>query len=125
MLRNKFTHQEHCRLVQEDTTGTASKEYGVNRDSILNELTFFHVCNGSLLPDILHDLLEGTLQYEVKLMLQVMICTEKYFTLEELNSRIVNFELGYMESKNRPTAISSSTFHSNGNTLKQNGAFFI
>ena len=125
MLRNKSTHQEHCRLVQEDTTGTASKECGVNRDSILNKLTFFHVCNGSLLPDILHDLLEGTLQYEVKLLLQVMICTEKYFTLEELNSRIVNFELGYMESKSRPTVISSSTFHSNGNTLKQNGAFFI
>lgn len=69
----------------------------------------------------MHDILEGTLQYEAKLMLQVMVSKENYFTLEELNSRIENFELGYMESKNRPTAISSNTLFSNGNTLRQNG----
>ena len=98
-----------------------SKEYRVNRNSVLNQLRFFHVCDGSLLPDIMHDVLEGTLQYEAKLMLQVMVNKEEYFTLEELNSRIENFELGYMESKNRPTAISSTTLFLNGNSLKQNG----
>lgn len=118
-LRNKYTHQEHCRGIQDDTTGALSKEYGVNRDSILNQLTFFHVCDGSLLPDIMHDVLEGVLQYEAKLMLQVMVSKENYFTLDELNSRIENFELGYMESKNRPTAISSTTLFSNGNSLRQ------
>ena len=37
------------------------------------------MCSGSLLPDIMHDMLEGTLQYKVKLMLQVMIFTDEYF----------------------------------------------
>ena len=43
-------------------------------------------CNGSLVPDVMHDILEGALQYEVKLMLQFMVDTERYFTLDELNT---------------------------------------
>ena len=42
---------------------------------------YFHVCDGSLIPDIMHDLLEGALQYEVKVMLKAMISEDKYFTL--------------------------------------------
>ena len=75
-------------------SGKASKEYGINRDSILNQLSYFHVCHGSLVPDIMHDILEGVLQYEIKLMLQVMINREKYFTLTDFNSRLENLELG-------------------------------
>ena len=98
--------------MQADTTGTESKKYGINRNSILNELAHFHVCDSSLLPDIMHDILEGTLQYEVKFMLQIMIHKENYFTLDQLNSRIENMELGYMESSNRPTTISVTTINS-------------
>ena len=36
-------------------------------------MEYFHVCNGSLIPDIMHDVLEGALQYEVKLMLQFIL----------------------------------------------------
>lgn len=42
---------------------------------------YFHVCDGSLLPDIMHDLLEGALQYETKLLLKSLITEEKLFTL--------------------------------------------
>ena len=69
----------------------------------------------------MHDVLEGILQYEVKLMLQIMIYRENYFTLDQLNSWIENLELGYMESSNCPTTISVTTINSDGNTLKQNG----
>ena len=71
----------------------------------------------------MHDVLEGALQYEVKLMLQFMINHEGYFTLEIFNSYLVNLELGYMESNNRPTVISPKTLNSGGNSLKQNGLF--
>ena len=71
--------------MESDPSGAASKEHGINRNSILNELTYFHVCDGSLLPDVMHDILEGSLQYEVKLMLQVMVNTEGYFSLDDLN----------------------------------------
>ena len=33
---------------------------------------YFHVCEGGLLPDVMHDIL-GALQYEVKIMLQAMV----------------------------------------------------
>ena len=99
VLRDEATHKQHCDSLREDISGEASKECGVNRDSVLNELSYFHVCNGSLVPDIMHDVLEGALQYEVKLMLHHMIEVEGYFTLEGLNSRLENTELGYMECK--------------------------
>ena len=82
---------------------------------------YFHVCEGGLLPDIMHDLLEGALQYEVKLMLKVMIQDERYFSLEEFNERLATIELGYMEAKDRPTLIASQTLTRNGHTLKQSG----
>lgn len=120
LLRNKTTHQQHCELVEGDPSGAASKEHGINRNSILNELMYFHVCDGSLLPDVMHDILEGSLQYEIKLMSQVMVNTG-YFSLDELNMRLENFELGYMESKNCPSTFSVKNFNSDGNSLKQNG----
>ena len=105
----------------EDTS--ASKEFGINRDSILNDLTYFHVCDGSLVPDIMHDVLEGALQYEVKLLLQVMTHAESYITLDEINARLECLELGHMESKDRPSQISQKTLQSQGASLKQNGSF--
>jgi len=98
-LQNKGSHEEHCSLLEMDTSGETSKEYGINRNSILNQLSYFHVCDGSLLPDVMHDILEGVLQYEVKLMLRVVIEEEGYFTLDHFNSCLENLELGYMESK--------------------------
>ena len=73
---------------------------------------------GALLPDIMHDILEGSLQYEVKLLLHA---DKNYFNLAILNSRLENLELGYMECKNWPTIISAKTYSSTGNSLKQNG----
>jgi len=69
----------------------------------------------------MHDVLEGVLQYEVKLMLNHMIIVENYFTLEILNTRLENIELSTKESKSRPTRVSSSTLNSGGSTFKQSG----
>lgn len=49
--------------------------------STYSKCSYFHVCDGSLLPDIMHDLLEGALQYEVKLMLRSMIMEDRLFNL--------------------------------------------
>ena len=121
MIRDKESHKAQCALVEKDTTGTKSKEFGINHNSALNELAYFHVCSGALIPDIMHDILEGALQYEVKLMLQVMIRAENYFTLDMFNSWLENIDFGYMEIKNKPTSLSLQTLSSDGNSLKQNG----
>ena len=109
--------------MEQDSTGEKSKEYGINRNSALNELAYFHVCCGALIPDIMHDILEGALQYEIKLMLQFMIRGENYFTLNAFNSRLENIDYGYMEIKNKPTSLSLQNINSDGSSLRQNGIF--
>lgn len=52
-----------------------------NLDLTAIHFRYFNVCSGALLPDIMHDLLEGALQYELKLMLQLFIFQEQYITL--------------------------------------------
>ena len=45
--------------------------YGVNRRALLTSLQFFDVASGALIPDIMHDILEGALPLVVKHMLKV------------------------------------------------------
>lgn len=70
-LRTCDEHDEQCREVEADLTTSKSKEYSINRRSALDDLSTFHMCTGALLPDIMHDVLEGGLQYETKLSLCV------------------------------------------------------
>ena len=56
-------------------------------------------------------------------MLWMMIAEERYFTLDTLNTRMENLELGYMESKDCPTPISNTTLFSSGVSLKQAGTY--
>ncbi len=37
------------------------------------DLKFFDVCSGALIPDVMHDVLEGVLQLELKLVLQHIV----------------------------------------------------
>ena len=73
----------------------------------------------------MHDILEGILQYECKEMLKEFIFKEKYFTLEQLNERITNFDYGYFNDKNKPSPIARQTLKSDNNNLKQKGQFII
>ena len=49
----------------------------------------------------------GMLQYEVKELLIVHINQESFYTLDYLNQQIIGLELGYMESRDRPSLIST------------------
>lgn len=96
------------------------KVYGVNRLSILCKSRYFSVIDG-LPGDVMHDLLEGVLQYECKEMLKIFINEEKYLTLDQLNERIKRFDYGYYNDKNRPSPISQQTLNNANNSLKQKG----
>ena len=79
------------------------------------------MCSGALLPDVMHDVLEGVLQYEVKLLLQYCIREKRYFSVSELNEAIEGIELGYMKT-DRPAPITSKTLYAqDSNSLKQKG----
>ena len=64
-----------------------SKSSGLRENSCLNELKYFHVCCG-LPPDIMHDILEGSLQYELKLLLQQLI-RNKHLSIDQVNENFV------------------------------------
>ena len=50
-------HLQQC--INLESNPSLSKQYGINSNSTLNELKYFHVCTGGLIPDIMHDMLEG------------------------------------------------------------------
>ena len=69
--------------------------------------------------DAMHDVLEGLLQYEVKELLKCAVNEHQFFTLDNLNCWIQNFDYGYPDVSNKPCAISSATLNSSTNSLKQ------
>lgn len=64
-----------------------STVFGVNRRALLNTLRYFDVTSGALIPDIMHDILEGALPLQVKLMLKVQY--DAYFHLQTFHVLIV------------------------------------
>ncbi len=86
-LRTKLTHEANVLEVQQNQH--VENVNGVKRDCFFNKLTYFHTVT-SFPPDFLHDLLEGIVPFELSLCLKKLI-SDKYFTLDELNSAIQNF----------------------------------
>lgn len=81
VLRTLNQHLDICDEIEIDQD--ASREYGVT------ELQYFDICNGGLVPDIMH-VLEGVLQYETKLVLIHMTQTCHYLTIKHLNHLITS-----------------------------------
>ena len=120
-LRNLTKHLRYCDKLEKGPYDQYSKRYGINSRSAFAQLRYFNFCNGSLVTDIMHDILEGVLQYETKLVLYHFVYTKKFFKLAFLNRQIEHSELGFMESANRPTPIKKATLCSSDHSLKQNG----
>ena len=86
----------------------------MNRRSRILALKHFDMCSGTLLPDVMHDLLEGAVQHILQLLVSYCIDEKNYFNLSLLNAKIEGIELGYMENT-RPAPVDNS-WH-----LRQNG----
>lgn len=111
-------------MEESDTPGIISQEYGINSRTTFLDLQYFDPCSGAFLPDVMHDVLEGALQYELKLVLKHLIDECHCFHISTLNERIEGMELGYMETS-RPEPITTHTLRSDDNTLKQKGPQYI
>lgn len=89
------------------------------RDSILNTSKYFHVTEG-LVPDIMHDVLEGCAPYEVKELLKYLDSNE-IASLGEVNNKIEHFLYASSDVRNKPTIIPSTVFKSSDHSVKQKG----
>lgn len=99
-LRTKEIHETHLKTAQDTQTSC----FGVKRSCPLTEhLNHFHVSTGYP-PDIVHDLFEGVVPFELALCLSILI-SKKYFSLDSLNACILKFPFKWSDKKNRPHLI--------------------
>lgn len=128
LLRNE---EDYVKQVQQIQTGRgknekASTEFGLNRESCLNQLDSFHVLK-NMPYDLMHDVLEGCLSITLKHLLKYYLyeAKEKRFTLDWLNQCISNFDFDYAEAKDKPSELkedfikdtSSTSLHQSASQL--------
>ena len=93
--------------------------YGVCFNSVLNTSKYFHVTEG-MCPDIMHDVLEGCVQFEMKELINVLI-DRKYITLDLLNDRILSFPFNGSDAVDKPSIIYPATLKRSDHSVKQKG----
>ena len=100
VMRTQALHAEHCQMMEE----TLSLPYvmGVKRSCVLNSLQYFNTCE-NFSVNIMHDILEGVAQYEMKLLILYLI--KNYTTSKEIDRRFKNFNYGYMDQNNKPPSL--------------------
>ncbi|XP_030829580.1 uncharacterized protein LOC115919721 [Strongylocentrotus purpuratus] len=103
-MRTRQTYEQHLEEAEAQTT--QSHVFGVKQKTVLNDCIYFHVlANFSL--DIMHDLLEGIVQYELKLVLEYFIYERQppLLSQDELNQRVASHCLNRTDNKNKPSFI--------------------
>ena len=117
-LRTVDSHFEQCSLLEGTMETHHSVSYGVTRLSILEEVPGFSVIHG-LPHDIMHDLYEGVVPLHLKLLIGHFL-ESKFFTTNELNDRINNFD--FINSK--PSLFDPKLFKSDG-SIRQSASQMI
>lgn len=84
---------------------------------------YFHVTEG-LVPDVMHDLLEGALPFETKELLKHLNST-KIIQLSKLTEIMRSFRYKGADAANKPTLIAPTTLSSHDHMLKQTGKLDI
>ena len=115
-LRNPDTHFEQCALLYGPLQDHYSTSFGINRLSILEEVPGFSVVTG-LPHDIMHDLFEGVVPYELKLLILHCVCM-KYFTIDVLNERINAYDF----VSDRPTLIDARIVSTSAMKIRQSAS---
>ncbi|XDV45398.1 hypothetical protein PO909_013506 [Leuciscus waleckii] len=102
ILRSRNLNEEHKYLADKPYENSC---YGIKRNSVLNTLTYFNVSENFVL-DIMHDILEGVAQYEVKLLFEYMSCN--LISCDSIPQRLYAFNYGYLDKNKSPNQPSTS-----------------
>ena len=73
-----------------------------------------------MVPDIMHIILEGSLELCMHHLLIYLVREKKLFSLDQLNDHTTGITYGLSEVKNKPTEIAPASLTSDGH-LKQSG----
>ncbi|XP_028417997.1 uncharacterized protein LOC114542721 [Dendronephthya gigantea] len=112
-LRTKENYSEQFDAIEQAPTPIVQKDlrttYGLTQRSSLCQLPTFDVTQ-QLPQDIMHTLLEGVVQYEVRLVLLHYLQSGQT-SLSEINGAILSHEYGYSEISDKPTPLKDTVFH--------------
>ena len=125
IARTKEAHERHCHEIENAPNDMVKNDlgtsYGINYRSSLCDLHEFDI-TVQLPQDIMHTLMEGPVQYELRHLLQHYIDNSQ-FTLIQLNAAIANQEYGYSELSDKPGPLKETVFQGNESyKLKYNAA---
>uniref|UniRef100_A0A1X7TY99 Uncharacterized protein n=2 Tax=Amphimedon queenslandica TaxID=400682 RepID=A0A1X7TY99_AMPQE len=113
-----FRKCQHCIATADDM----NKEFNSHSFIPRTQDTHDHHIRKGLAPDVMHDVLEGVTQYEVKELLKHLI-GEKVITVDTLNGTIETFPYCYSDVQDKPTLISQTTLNSSDHSEKQKVRF--
>lgn len=99
-FHNKALHAQHGNDLMVDPS--LASTFGVKQTCLLNDLRYFHVSDNYAV-DIMHNLLEGVGQMELKLPFGYI--TDGIISKTDVCNRIYSFNYGFVERKNQPTRI--------------------
>lgn len=103
-IRNKENYKS-------DVQKNNISETGISSYCVFNEIPNYHV-TVNIVCDFMHDVSEGVARYDMALIINYLI-DHKYFSLENLNNRLILFEYGVTECKNKPPTISKTNLNNN------------
>ena len=88
----------------------------------MNQIENFHVVK-HLPQDVMHVILEGSLKYELLLMLQEFVTTKKYFTVGTLNERIACYSYSSRDIRDKLSPINPKLLFASTSegSLRQSG----
>ncbi len=102
-LRTPEKHATQLKKLEE-SYAINSTQFGINGPSELDKIQYFSVTQ-NIPHDVMHDLLEGVVPLEMKLLLTYLVDDAKCFSIATLNDRLSQFDFGYSEKSDTPTEI--------------------
>ncbi|KAK6177817.1 hypothetical protein SNE40_015846 [Patella caerulea] len=118
--RRTIENYEECFGELNDNPGFESY-MGIKSNSLFNRLNYYHVVSG-LPPCLGHDLFEGVVSYDMKLMIDFFIKSLKWFTFDKLNRHIEKFRYVGKDALDKPAPVTVSSERIGGHAV-QNWVF--
>lgn len=98
VLRTTSSYENHVLSATSDNI-----VFGIKNRIILNDLNYFKLFDVPNV-DIMHDMLEGVVQYEIKVFIKILL-NNKIANLNQINERIKFFNFGSINKNVKPSPI--------------------
>ena len=114
--RTPANYQESVALVEASENMPNHK--GIKFDSVFNSLSTFHVCTPGLPPCLGHDLFEGVVKHDVKLILDHLIKDKQLFSFKAFNVAVKKFSFKGSDLNSKPNSINENADNIGGHAMQ-------